>query len=110
MKRFSAYLGRTVNHERVKDRAGLAAFKVKCRYLPDPPDIFDEYEFGIDYEREQDRAFLVTVENGRIARMLFGATDPDNPDMLRPLSDEDLDALLEKRGRELTGFFEFVVE
>ncbi len=110
VKRFAEYLGKKVKHDRVRESGELAKFGIRCRYLPDPPDIFDEYEFGIDFEKEQDRAFLVTVENGKIARMLFGATDPGNPDMLRPLSDADLEALLEKRGDALDGFFAYVVE
>ncbi len=108
MKRFSQYMGREVVHEKVKNQDKLREFGITCRYLPDPPEDFDEYEFGIDYLSSQDRAVAVTVENGRISRMLFGATVPDNPDMLKPLSDQELGELLEKRGDALISFFQYV--
>jgi len=110
MKRFAEYMGRKVIHENVKDQGKLREFGITCRYLPDPPEDFDEYEFGIDYRGSEDRAVAVTVENGRISRMLFGATVPDNPDMLKPLSDHELEELLEKRGERLMKFFQFVTQ
>ena len=101
-------MDRKVIHDNVKNAEKLKEYFITCRYLPDPPEDFDEYEFGVDYLGSQDRAVAVTVEQGRIKRMLFGATVPDNPDMLKPLSDEELDALLEKRGKSLTGLFDFI--
>ncbi len=108
MRRFSEYMNREVRHENVKNKEKLRDFGITCRYLPDPPEDFDEYEFGIDYEGSQDRAVAVTIEKGRISRMLFGATVPDNPDMLKPLSDEELGQLLEKRGDKLIEFFQYI--
>ncbi len=101
-------MDRPVNHSRVKDSAKLKDFHITCRYLPDPPEDFDEYEFGIDFKGDQDRAVAVTIEKGEIKRMLFGATVPDNPDMLTPLSDRELQELLEARGGDLVQFFDFI--
>ncbi len=108
MKRFAAFMDKKVLHDNVKEEGRLKEFGITCRYLPDPPEDFDEYEFGIDYLGDQDRAVAVTIEKGEIKRMLFGATVPDNPDMLKPLSDEELAALLERRGADLVDFFRFI--
>ncbi len=108
MKRFAEFMDRKVLHDRVKQAEELGQMGITCRYLPDPPEDFDEYEFGIDYLGSQDRAVAVTIEKGEIKRMLFGATVPDNPDMLKPLSDEELGALLDRKGDDLVKFFKFI--
>ncbi len=108
MKGFRDFLGKELIHERAKDGAALARFGIKVRYLPDPPDIFDEYEFGIDWKAEQDVAFLVAVEKGKIARMLFGRPDADNPDILRPMDEEDLGQFQKDLGGRLKEFFSFL--
>ena len=103
-------MDKKVNHENVKQADRLRDMGITCRYLPDPPEDFDEYEFGIDYMGSQDRAVAVTIEKGEIKRMLFGATVPDNPDMLKPLSDEELAGLLERKGDGLVRFFSYITE
>ncbi len=108
MKRFSVYMDRVVNHSRVRESEKLKGFHITCRYMPDPPEDFDEYEFGIDFRGEQDRAVAVTIEKGEIKRILLGATVPGNPDMLAPLSDTEIEELLETRGDDLVKFFEFI--
>lgn len=108
MDRFKVYLDKKVNHEHVKNSKQLEQFHIRCRFMPDPPDFFDEYEFGIDFIRDQDMGFAVTIEHGDVKRMLFGATDPENPDILKPLSDEELNSLLDKRGDDLIKFFDFI--
>jgi hypothetical protein len=45
MQRFKKYVGREVSLANVKDSAGLNAFGMTCRYLPDPPEDYDEFEF-----------------------------------------------------------------
>ncbi len=108
MKRFAQFMDREIVHANVKDKERLRQFGITCRYLPDPPEDFDEYEFGIDYMGHEDRAVAVTIEKGRIKRMLFGATVPDNPDLLKPLSDEELEKLLQKKGDDLSQFLRFI--
>ena len=108
MKRFRRFLKKSLDLERVRDEKALSSMGITVRYAPDSPDDFDEFEFGLDYKRKEDVAFLVAIEKGQIARMLFGKTVKDNPDMLNPMTDEELSELLESRGEMLERFFEFV--
>ena len=108
MKRFREFLGKTLNIDKAKGEENFSRWGIKVRYAPEEVDDFDEFEFGIDYEGEQDVAFLIAIEKGRIARVLFGWTVPDNPDMMKPMADDDLGKLLEKRGQALVEFFKYV--
>ena len=110
MERFKKYLGKKVNLENIKNEDQLMKFGVKCRYLPDPPEEFDEFEFGLDFKAEQDVAFLVAVEQAKIARLLFGSVDPDNPDIFRPLPEETLRDLAQEKSELLCNFFDFITE
>lgn len=108
MKRFRQFLQKDLNIEAIKDEDKLSSWGIRVRYAPEPPDDFDEFEFGIDYKGEQDVAFLIAIEKGKIARMLFGKTVKDNPDMLLPMNDQELRSLLDNKGNELLEFFNFV--
>ncbi len=108
MKRFRQFLGKKLDISKATDSEKLSKWNIKNRYAPEEPDDFDEFEFGIDYLGEQDVAFLVAIEKGQIARLLFGWTVPDNPDMMKPMKDADLAGLLEKRGSALTEFFDYI--
>ncbi len=109
MRDFKGFLGKELVHDRVKDAKALEGFGIKVRYLPDPPDIFDEYEFGMDWHGRQDVAFLVAVEKGKIARMLFGRPDGENPDILRPMEEDDLLRFQEEKGEQLMAFFKYLI-
>ncbi|HID97325.1 MAG TPA: hypothetical protein EYP57_03935 [Thermodesulfobacteriaceae bacterium] len=108
MELLRKYIDRELNLKHVKDTDMLTKYGITCRHLPDPPEVFDEFEFGIDFYGSQDAAFVVTVEKMRIVRMLFGFLDSDNPDILRPLPEERLELLVKERGRELQEFFDFI--
>jgi len=108
VKRFREFLGKKLDTDRARDEDSLSKWGIKVRYAPEEVDDFDEFEFGIDYDSEQDVAFLIAIEKGRIARVLFGWTVPDNPDMIKPMADADLGKLLEKKGQKLLEFFQFV--
>jgi len=108
VKRFRQFLGKKLDIQRATNEPELSRWNIKVRYAPEVPEDFDEYEFGIDYKNEQDVGFLVAIERGKIARLLFGWTVPENPDMLRPMSDNELEGLLDAKGRDLIEFFHFV--
>ncbi len=108
MKRLRNYLDKPLNAERVKDREKLAGWGITVRYAPDPPEDFDEFEFGLDYQGEQDVAFVTTIEKGEIKRMMFGRPDKDNPDILRPMDDETIADLMGKKGKDILAFFDFI--
>ncbi|NPA94715.1 MAG: hypothetical protein GXO58_04735 [Thermodesulfobacteria bacterium] len=110
MRRFRRFLGKELDVTRATDSNLLSKWGMKVRYAPDEPDDFDEFEFGLNHKGDGDVAFLVAIEKGKIARMLFGWTVPDNPDMLKPMKDEDLEELLENKGRDLEEFFESVTK
>jgi len=108
VKRFRQFLGKELDTEKATNELELSKWNINVRYAPEIPDDFDEYEFGIDYKNKQDVGFLVALEKGEIARLLFGWTVPDNPDMLKPMSDKELKDLLKARGEALLEFFNFV--
>jgi len=108
VKRFRKYLGKDLDISRATEERQIERFGMKVRYAPQEPEDFDEFEFGLDYKDEQDVAFLVAIEKGKIARLLFGWTVKENPDILKPMDDRDLEGLLDQCGDGLIEFFEFV--
>ena len=110
MKRFREYIDKALDIDRIKDTGKLQEWGISIRYFPDPVEDFDEFEFGLDYEGKEDVAFVVTIEKGEIKRMLFGMPDKDNPEILRPMNDGQLSALLDKKGDALVSFFRYVTK
>ena len=109
MKRFEQFSDRTVNLENIKNSGRLAEFGITCRYLPDPPEDYDEFEFGTDYKGKQDIGIMVTIELMQIKRLRFGLIDPDNPDIIRPIGDA-LDGFLDQKADTLLDFFNFITQ
>ena len=108
MERFKKYSDKKLDVERVKDESKLSSFGITCRYLPDPPEEFDEFEFVSTLEKEGDLGFVITIVEGEIKKILFGLIDEKDPDIIRPLSDEKLLLMLANKGGDLTGFFDWV--
>ena len=106
MDELKRFLGKEFNLSLAKDTVFLSGLGLSLRYAPDEPDDFDEFEFGLDHKGKQDVAFLVAIEKGKIARMLFGKTVKDDPDMLKPMSDEELAQLMNDKQELLIKFFE----
>lgn len=107
MVRFRKYFERQVNVEKVKDTARLADFGITCRHLPDPPEDYDEFEFTTEFGR-QEVLIMVTVALGKIQRILFTLTDPEDPELTRPLDESRLQEFLAQKGDRLAGFFEYI--
>lgn len=110
MQRFRKFMGAGLNLERVKDAGGLKAFGVVCTYLSDPPEDFDEFEFRTGFNGEDDIVITVAVELGKIKRIIFSRTDDENPDVIRSLTGEQLEAFLSGKGEKLAGFFGFIAQ
>ena len=108
MNRLRQYLDRPLNTNKAADREQISRWGIHIRYAPDPPEDFDEFEFGLDYEGRQDVAFVTTIEKGEIKRMLFGRPDKDNPEILRPMDDDTIADMMEKRGADILAFFDFI--
>ncbi len=107
MERFRRYFEREVNVERAKDAVRLADFGVRGRYVPDPPEDYDEFEFTTEFEGRE-VLIMVTVARGRIQRILFTLIDPEDPELTRPLDEARLREFLAARGNRLVEFFEYV--
>ena len=110
MQRFKQYVGKRIHLSNIKDADRLASFGVICRYLPDPPEEFDEFEFIIDYHREEKLGLMVTVEMEKIKRIFFGMISSDNPDVVRPLTEDELKELLGQKGAKFLEFFEYITQ
>ncbi|HIE12862.1 MAG TPA: hypothetical protein EYP63_05490 [Desulfotomaculum sp.] len=105
MEQFRQYIGKTLDVSKVKDEGLLAGYGLKGRYIPDPPEEFDEFEFTTDFAG-QTVVLLVTVEKGAVKRMLLSYADPEDPDELRTMSETELQEFLSHKGGKLTGFFD----
>ena len=110
MQRFKQYMGKSINLNNIKDANQLASFGITCRYLPDPPEDFDEFEFVSDYRGEKNLGLMVTVEMEKIKRIFFGMISPDNPDVVRPLTEDGLKELLDEKGADFLRFFEYITQ
>ena len=108
MERFRKFFGRELNAENIKDAGGIGSYGVRCTYLPEPPEDFDEFEFRTGSGGKGDTVITVTVEMGKIKRIMFGAADEKNPDIVKSLTEEQLAVFLEDRGEQLAGFFTFI--
>jgi len=108
MERFRKYLGMDINLENVSNQQRLEAFGIACRYAPDPPEDFDEFEFGTDFAGQDNIVITVTVELGKIKKIMFGIADAEDPDIIRSLTGPQLNAFLSKKGDQLVGFFDYI--
>lgn len=109
MERFRKYVGKGLNLENAKDAEKLSTLGIAGRYVPDPPEDFDEFEFTTDFGGET-VVILVTVEMGRIKRLLFSLADQADPDLTRPLTESQLVDLLSAKGEQLLQFFDHITE
>ena len=107
MERLKAVMGRKISLDRIKEREALADFGIECSYLPDPPDIFDEFEFRMEWPGGR-VSFLVAVEQELVQRLLFGQVDGDDPDLFRPLPEDTLARFISEKGDELCAFFDYI--
>jgi hypothetical protein len=102
------YVGLTVNLENIKDTDRLKELGFVCRYLPDPPEDFDEFEFVTAAGGIENLGLMVTVETMKIKRIFFGIISPDNPDVVTGLSEAEVKRIFEQSGNSLMLFFDYI--
>jgi hypothetical protein len=110
MERLRKYIGSPISLENIKDEDKLKAFGFTCRYLPDPPEDFDEFEFVTDFEGTNDLGLMVTVESNSIKRIFFGLISPDDPDVVSALTEDQLKNLLDQRSDTVLRFFDYITK
>ena len=108
MERLRKYIGSPINLENIKDTEKLRAFGFTCRYLPDPPEDFDEFEFVTDFKGTNDLGLMVTVESNSIKRVFLGLISPDDTDVVSALTEDQLKDFLDERSDALIGFFDYI--
>lgn len=110
MEQLKKYVGASVNLENIKNSEGLKGFGFTCRYLPDPPEDFDEFEFGTEIGELKNLGLMVTVQSMRIVKVFFGLIDPDNPDIIRGLTEEQLKSIFDRAESTVLGFFDYITK
>lgn len=110
MERFRKYTGGELNLDHINDQNLLGSCGVLCTYLPEPVEDFDEFEFRTGSGGQDNIVITVTVEMGKIKRVMFSAADEKNPDIVRRLTEAQLADLLSARGDQLVRFFEHITQ
>jgi len=110
MKRLKKYVGKEIDLENIKNADGLKDFGFNCRYLPNPPEDFDEFEFGTEIGELKNLGLIVTVESMKIVKFFFGLIDPDNPDIIKPLTEEQLKSIFDQAESTVLGFFNYITK
>jgi hypothetical protein len=110
MERLKKYIGVAVNLDNIKEAERLKNFGFTCRYLPDPPEDFDEFEFGADLGGLKNLGLMVTIESMTIKRIFFGLISPDNPDIVTGLTEAQVQDIFEQSGDTLIRFLDYITE
>lgn len=108
MERFRKYMRADLNLEGAKDKKFLSSLGITCTYLSEPLEDFDELEFRTGFQGRDDIVITVAVEMGKIKRVMFGAADEANSDVVKSMSREGLEKFLAVRGEDLVRFFEYI--
>lgn len=107
MKRFKKFIGKNLNTENIKNSDELNLLGIKGKYIPDPPEEFDEFEFTTDFEG-QEIQINVAVQSEEIKRIFFSLVDEHNKDIVKGLTETKLEELLKEKGDLLLKFFEYI--
>jgi hypothetical protein len=110
MNRLKKYLNRSINLQNIKNEKALEGFGFSCRYLPDPPDVFDEFEFKADLGGIENLALMITIESMAIKRLFFGAISSDNPDLITGLDEMQLQEIFRQSEVQLFRFLDFITK
>ena len=110
MEQLKKYMDTKINLENMKDADRLEDLGFTCRYLPDPPEDFDEFEFATEIGELKNVALMITVENMEIKKILFGLISEDDPDNVTGLSEEQMVRISDEAGEKLSQFFSYITE
>ena len=53
---------------------------------------------------------MVTVQSMKIVKVFFGLIDPDNPDIVRGLTEEQLKSIFDRAESAVLGFFDYITK
>ena len=110
MEQLKPYLGKEINLAAIKNAERLKDFGFACRYLPDPPEDFDEFEFTTEIGELKNLALVITVQSMKIVKFFFGLIDPDNPDMIKGLTEDQLTEIFTTAEAEVLDFFNYITK
>jgi hypothetical protein len=110
MEQLRKYLGRPIHLGHIKNAEALEKLGFSCRYLPDPPEDFDEFEFSAELGGIANLGLMVTVESMAIKRMFFGVFSPDNADVVTGLEGDQLNRIFKRSSKELFAFLDYITE
>lgn len=110
MERFRKFVDAELNVDNVKNSAQLQSYGVKCTYLPDPVEEFDEFEFRTGFNGKDNIVISFAIEMGKIKRLMFGEANPNNPDVVKSLTGEQLESFLSEKGDDMVKFYEFITQ
>lgn len=109
MERFRKYFDKVVNIKNVKDSNQLRVFGVFCKTFSEPLEDFDEIEFTTEFNNQNVLISIVVVLN-EIKRIQFTLLDPENPDIVRGLTESQLKDFLAQKGDQIVKFFEYITQ
>jgi hypothetical protein len=104
------YVDLPVNLDNVKNAGELKKLGFACRYLPDPPEDFDEFEFVTELAGITNLGLMVTVESMKIKRIFFGIISRDDPDLITGVSVSELNSIFEQSGEQVSRFFDWITK
>jgi len=110
MDQIRKYLGRPIVLDNIKDARALERWGFTSRYLPDPPEDFDEFEFSADLGGIENLGLMVTVESMAVKRVFFGIISPDDPDVVTGLDEDQVKRIFDESGEALFGFFDYITQ
>lgn len=109
MERLKRYLHQEISESRLMDEGEIALFGARHRFVPDELADFDEVELAIEFEDTRDLVLTLTLEKGRIERLLlgWGPAGEDDEDM-RALDEESLRSALDARGSDIVDLLSYL--
>jgi hypothetical protein len=110
MERLKKYVGRLIDLAHIKNDQQLGTFGFECRYLPDPPEDFDEFEFVTRAGTIEQLGLMVTVQSMRIAKLFFASIDPQNPDLVSGLTEAQLSTVFEEAESNILGLLDYITQ
>lgn len=84
----------------------LSKLNLMASHIPDSFEEFDELELRFELDEAFEYCFCITIFNNEIQRMMLIKTDKNNPDVVQPPTDEDLNIFKEKYLPKLIQFLE----
>lgn len=105
MDKFKKFIGKVFKFDALKNSDFLNNLSIRCQYLPEQIEEFDEVIFLLD-----NIAICVAILEGKVKRIMLVKVDENNPDECSPLTKEELESFLRNNEDKLLKFFENTTE